>query len=381
MNDKKLVDIIDYNLTMLFVGYNPSLRSAEFGHHFAGRGNNFWRLLYQSGLTKELYTYEEDRELLAQGYGISNIVERPTKAADEISRAEYENGRDILRKKIEKYRPQVVCHVGIGVYRTYVGKSKADWGIQDSYPVQGVTDFVVPNPSGLNRMSFTDQLQHYAQLHQYVQQLNKNIKKKNRRILNCLRNTYPQATSTLNFNNPFELLVATMLSAQSTDKQVNIVTEKLFRELKKPADYVGLTPEQLAPKIQKIGLFKNKSKNIIATCKILLAKYNGQVPDTMEELSSLPGVGRKTANVVLANAFHKPAIAVDTHVFRVANRLGLANSNNVEGTEKDLMANIPMAEWSDAHHWLIYHGRNLCTARNPKCEQCSLSDYCDTNLK
>lgn len=373
---KKLKDIIGYNLNILFVGYNPSLRSAELGHHFAGRGNNFWRLLYRSGLTGELFKFEQDRDLLKLGCGITNIVDRPTKAADEITKEEYAGGKIKLRKKVEKYRPLVVCHVGIGVYRTYAGKSKATWGPQETQIVSGVVDYIVPNPSGLNRMSAEEQLTHYRKLQEFMAGLLKGKSVHYNQIIKILQDTYPGATTALNFTNPFELLIATMLSAQSTDRQVNLITRDLFEELKTPSDYARLTPEELAEKIKRVGLYKNKSKNIVATCLILMEKYHGQVPQTMEELSALPGVGRKTANVVLSNAFHQPAIAVDTHVFRVANRLGLANSNDVEVTERDLMKNIPRHLWNDAHHWLIYHGRNICTARKPKCGECPVAELC-----
>lgn len=375
---KKLRDIIDYNLNILFVGYNPSLRSAELGHHFAGRGNNFWRLLHRSDLTEKLFNYEEDKELLDLDYGITNIVDRPTKAADEITKEEYAEGKIKLRQKVEKYRPLMVCHVGIGVYRTYAGKSKATWGPQEAQIVSGVVDYIVPNPSGLNRMPVEEQLRHYREMKQFLDNLVEKKKARHGRIIAILKDTYPGATTALNFTNPFELLIATMLSAQSTDRQVNLITRDLFQKLKKPADYARLAPEELAEKIKRVGLFKNKSKNIVATCQILTEKYHGQVPQTMEELAALPGVGRKTANVVLANAFHQPAIAVDTHVFRVANRLGLANSRDALGTERDLMKNIPREQWSDAHHWLIYHGRNICAARNPKCGECPVAELCES---
>ena len=156
-----------------------------------------------------------------------------------------------------------------------------------------------------------------------------------------LKEMYPKVNSALKFNNPFELLIATILSAQSTDKQVNRVTTKLFAKYPDPYSISELTPEELEEEIKSIGLYKNKSKNITKASKLLIEKFNGQVPQTLEELMELPGVGRKTANVVLSVAFGIPAIAVDTHVFRVANRLGLANSNNPDKTEEQLMANIP----------------------------------------
>ena len=164
---------------------------------------------------------------------------------------------------------------------------------------------------------------------------------RNRRILAILEQTYPDAKPQLRFSNPFEMLIATILSAQCTDKQVNKVTEKLFRQFPTPADIAKLTPEQLEPHIKSCGVYRNKAKNIVATCQALVAQYGGVVPDDRDELQKLPGVGRKTANVVVANAFGQDAIAVDTHVFRVSNRLGLACAKDVWHTEQQLMANIP----------------------------------------
>lgn len=196
------------------------------------------------------------------------------------------------------------------------------------------------------------------------------------KVLKILKESYPDAKPELNFKNPFELLIATMLSAQSTDKRVNIVTEGLFDKCKTPEDYLKLTQEELEDIIRSIGFYRNKSKNILKTCKLLVEDYNSEVPNSREELVKLPGVGRKTANVVISNAFSIPAIAVDTHVFRVSNRLGIAESDNVDKTEQDLMKNIPKKDWTDAHHWLIFHGRRVCASRKPKCEKCPLIKYC-----
>ncbi len=195
-------------------------------------------------------------------------------------------------------------------------------------------------------------------------------------VIDILMELYPDAKAELNYSNPFELLVATILSAQCTDVQVNKTTEKLFKEFKTPEDYLKLTEEELGQKIRSCGFYKTKSKNILATCRLLIEKFNGEVPGTLEELITLLGVGRKTANVVLSNAFSKPAIAVDTHVFRVSNRIGLADSKNVLDTEKDLMDNIDKEMWSKAHHLLIFHGRRICKARRPLCDKCPLTDYC-----
>lgn len=197
-----------------------------------------------------------------------------------------------------------------------------------------------------------------------------------KKVLEILGRLYPKAETELNHSNTFELLIATILSAQCTDVRVNKITKELFKKYKKPEDYLELTQEELGELIKSCGFYRNKSKHILETCKILIEDYDGQVPDTREELMKLPGVGRKTANVVLSNAFSVDAIAVDTHVFRVSNRIGLANSDNVLDTEKDLMKNIDKKLWSQAHHWLIFHGRRVCKARRPLCEECKLKDYC-----
>lgn len=202
-------------------------------------------------------------------------------------------------------------------------------------------------------------------------------KKEVDKILDILEQLYPDARAELNHSNSFELLIATILSAQCTDKRVNIVTEELFKECKTPEDYLKLTQEELGEKIRTCGFYKNKSKNILGTCKMIIEEFDGKVPDTREDLMKLPGVGRKTANVVLSNAFSVDAIAVDTHVFRVSNRIGLANSKNVLDTEKDLMNNIKKERWSKAHHLLIFHGRRICKARKPLCTKCPLTDYCN----
>ena len=208
-----------------------------------------------------------------------------------------------------------------------------------------------------------------------------NSAERNAEILAELRRLYPDAGPELHFTNPFETLVATMLSAQCTDKRVNLVTQKLFARYKCPKDLAAITPEELEPQIRECGLYHNKAKNIVAACRMICEKFGGEVPGDWDALNSLPGVGRKTANVVYANAFHGDAIAVDTHVFRVANRIGLADAKDVLHTEEQLMQNIPKEEWSIAHHWLIFHGRRCCSARNPKCEGCSVREYCMENLK
>ena len=196
-------------------------------------------------------------------------------------------------------------------------------------------------------------------------------------ILATLHEMYPDDRPELNFTNPYETLVATMLSAQCTDKQVNKVTPAVFARYPDAASMAAASVEDLYPMVKSCG-FKSKAGNIIEACRLIVARHGGEIPGTMEELTALPGVGRKTANVVLANAFHVPALAVDTHVFRVSNRLGLADAKTVEETEKQLMRAIPKKDWCDAHHWLIWHGRRVCKAQHPLCGECALRPLCKT---
>ncbi|HVJ50398.1 endonuclease III [Desulfitobacterium sp.] len=195
-------------------------------------------------------------------------------------------------------------------------------------------------------------------------------------IFKLLEQTYPDAHCELNFSNPFQLLVATILSAQATDRKVNQITERLFQKYVTPQDLLQVTQAEFEQEIKEIGLYHNKAKNILATCRILVEKYQGKVPGSFEELIELPGVGRKTANVVLSNAFGIPALAVDTHVLRVSNRLGLAAGNNPDLVEEQLKNLIPQEKWSQAHHLLIWHGRRTCLARRPLCLLCPLSSVC-----
>lgn len=195
-------------------------------------------------------------------------------------------------------------------------------------------------------------------------------------ILSILEELYGGTETALNYKSPFQLLISTMLAAQSTDVRVNIVTKDLFRDCPTADKMAALSLPQMEAYIKTVGLYHTKAKNVLATSKILAEEYNGDVPNTREEFVQLPGVGRKTANVVLSIAKGVPAIAVDTHVFRVSNRLGLAKADNVLETERQLMENIPEEKWSNAHHWLIWHGRKICKARNPLCEQCPLADVC-----
>ena len=195
-------------------------------------------------------------------------------------------------------------------------------------------------------------------------------------VINILLKTFPDAKAELNHNTPFELLVATILSAQCTDVRVNKITGELFKNYNKPEDFLKLTEVELGKMIYSCGFYRNKSKSILETSRILVEEYKGEVPEAIETLMTLPGVGRKTANVVASNAFGIPAIAVDTHVFRVSNRIGIADSKNVLDTEKDLMENIPKEMWIKAHHLLIFHGRRICKSRTPMCKECPLTQYC-----
>lgn len=194
--------------------------------------------------------------------------------------------------------------------------------------------------------------------------------------LKRLSEVYHDDGTMLHFTSPFTLLVAVILSAQCTDKRVNVITDRIFPRLASPEKMGALSQEELENEIRDCGLYKAKAKNLLGMCHMLIENYGGEVPEDFDELVKLPGVGRKTANVVRSVAWGYPAIAVDTHVFRVANRLKLAVGTTPLEVEKGLMKAIPKADWSDAHHWLIWHGRRVCTARKPACETCFLSDIC-----
>lgn len=202
------------------------------------------------------------------------------------------------------------------------------------------------------------------------------MKTRTKKIVEILKETYPDAQCELNYETPLQLLVATILSAQTTDKKVNEVTEGLFKDYPDLDAFLTITNDELEERIKQIGLYRNKSKNLILMFRQLKEKFNGEVPKTMEGITSLAGAGRKTANVVLSNAFGVPSIAVDTHVFRVSNRLGLADSDNVLEVEKQLQKELPKKEWTLMHHLLIFHGRRCCIARKPKCEECPLNHIC-----
>lgn len=199
-------------------------------------------------------------------------------------------------------------------------------------------------------------------------------------ILDRLEETYPDAECALDHKNVYQLIVAVALSAQTTDKSVNLVTPALFEAYPDAFALAAADPEEVSTYIRRIGMYKTKAKNIVGMAKILVAEHGGQVPEDYDKLVALPGVGRKTANVVLSVGFGHQRIAVDTHVFRVANRIGLVDEKDVLKTELGLMECIPEERWSRTHHSLIFHGRNCCAARKPDCENCSIKEWCEKHL-
>jgi endonuclease III len=199
-------------------------------------------------------------------------------------------------------------------------------------------------------------------------------------VIRALKKAYPQATCALNHASPFELLIATILSAQCTDDRVNIVTANLFRKYRKPEDYGVVSREELERDINSVTFFRNKAKSIQEASRLLIEKHNGQVPQTLEELVELPGVGRKTANVVLGTAFGIPTgVVVDTHVSRLSQRLGLTVNKQPEKIEADLIELLPQKDWIDFSHRLIWHGRRVCQARKPMCEKCGIEKFCPSS--
>lgn len=204
---------------------------------------------------------------------------------------------------------------------------------------------------------------------------------KRHEIFACLKSANPHPTTELEYHSSFELLIAVILSAQATDKSVNRATRKLFPQANTPEKIFALGEAGLADFIKSIGLYKTKARNILATCQLLMQQHHSEVPRTREQLEQLPGVGRKTANVVLNTAFGEPTIAVDTHIFRVANRTGIAPGKNVLEVELKLLKVVPKEFRLDAHHWLILHGRYVCTARKPKCAICKINHLCEYEHK
>jgi endonuclease-3 len=207
------------------------------------------------------------------------------------------------------------------------------------------------------------------------------LKARTRDIIRRLKRTYPGAKCSLNHSNAFELLIATILSAQCTDERVNIVTADLFRKYTKPEDYLRVSPRELEKDIQSTGFFRNKTKSIQGTSKTLIAEYGGEVPHTMDELLELPGVARKTANVVLGNAFGiKAGVVVDTHVSRLSHRLNFSQQKTAEKIEQDLIEIVPRKDWVFFPHLMIYHGRKICKARAPLCDECQIEKQCPSSF-
>ncbi|MBQ7975654.1 MAG: endonuclease III [Clostridia bacterium] len=199
--------------------------------------------------------------------------------------------------------------------------------------------------------------------------------------ISTLKKLYPVVKCSLNYSTPLEMLLATQMSAQCTDASVNKVTEALFKKYTSAEDFANADLDELQNDIRSIGLYRNKSKNIIACCRKIIDTYGGKVPDTMDDLLTLPGTGRKTANLILGEIFNKPAVVVDTHCIRLSNRIGLTNNDVPEKIETDLKKLIPPDEQLDFCHRLVYHGRAVCNARNPKCSQCDLNMFCKYNLR
>jgi len=207
------------------------------------------------------------------------------------------------------------------------------------------------------------------------------LKTRTREVIRRLKRAYPGAKCSLNHSNPFELLVATILSAQCTDERVNIVTADLFRKYRKPEDYLKVPPRELEKDIQSTGFFRNKTKSLQGTAKVLTEQYGGEVPHTMDELLELPGVARKTANVVLGNAFDIHAgVVVDTHVTRLSHRLGFTQQKTAEKIEQDLIPIVPKKDWVIFPHLMIYHGRKICKARSPLCAECVVEKRCPSSF-
>lgn len=207
------------------------------------------------------------------------------------------------------------------------------------------------------------------------------LKDKARTVHKLFNKHYPDSACTLDFTNPIELVVATILSAQCTDERVRIVTKDLFKKYKKPQDYADAEPAELENDIHSTGFYRNKAKNIQGFCRLIIEKHNGKVPSTLEELVALPGIGRKTANVVLGNSFGVPGIVIDTHAGRVSQRIGLTNNEDPVKIEFDLMELFPKKDWTRVSHQMIDHGRSLCDARKPRCPECFLLNLCDYGAK
>ena len=198
------------------------------------------------------------------------------------------------------------------------------------------------------------------------------------RVIDILKKTYPDATCSLDFKTPFEMGIAVMLSAQCTDERVNKTTPELFKKYKKPEDYLKASQEEIEKIIKPCGFYKNKAKNLLSYVKMVVEKYNGKLPENMEELVKLPGIGRKSANVIMLEAFNNPqGIAIDTHAKRIANRVGFSKEKEPSKIEKDILKLIPKKYYKDVNHLLVWHGRKTCDSRHPKCEECTIKEYCN----
>ena len=208
---------------------------------------------------------------------------------------------------------------------------------------------------------------------------NKTEIKRIEKIFYLLKKEYPNTRPQLDYSSPFELLIATILSAQCTDARVNIVTKQLFKKYKKPEDYVNAPNEEIEKMIFSAGFYKQKTKSIKGCCKILVDEFDSKIPEDFDLLTSLPGVGRKTASVVAGHAFNIPAIAVDTHVKRISNLLSIVNSDKPDKIESELKSLLPKKDWVNSTHWFINHGRKVCIARRPRCENCLVSEYCPSS--
>ncbi|HYE11209.1 MAG TPA: endonuclease III [Patescibacteria group bacterium] len=202
------------------------------------------------------------------------------------------------------------------------------------------------------------------------------LKKKVKKVSKLLFETYPEATCSLDYQEPLQLLIATILAAQCTDERVNIVTKNLFKKYESVYDFANANPEELEQDIKSTGFYRNKAKNIIACCQKLIKEHEGKVPGNMDDLVALPGVGRKTANVILSNIFGIPGVIVDTHCKRLSNRIGLTENDDPVKIENDLMEIVPQKDWAKFSNNLVYHGRAICDARKPKCEICPISKHC-----
>ncbi|MFL8712989.1 endonuclease III [Clostridioides sp. GD02377] len=295
------------------------------------------------------------------------------KANQEINEKNLKGKEDIDKKDINKVEPKKEMNKAI---------SKKD-KIIDEKDISNFSDIEEDKKTETSKKSKSTNSnkktqKSYKETKSKSKNKNKSVNDKDvNKILDELEKLYPDATCELNYGTAFELLIATILSAQCTDVRVNKVTSELFKKYNTARDFANLSIEEISKEIKSCGLYKSKSQKIKDTSEQLCELYDGEVPDSLEKLVKLPGVGRKTAGVVLSNAFNQPAIAVDTHVFRVTNRIGIVDEPNPQKTEFALMEAIPKERWSHSHHVLIFHGRRMCKARNPECGDCPIKEDCN----